>query len=121
MSTPDMSKDTPPVNPELTEDPSPSWMKNASLGMMIVGILGFLYLIAFHLGAAVLSFQTYGSFLWAILDFFFPYFYYPYYAFVLHQPAPAPAEPGMMGGVRRMVRKMVSRRRTMGHKPWKTL
>lgn len=120
MSTPD--KSTPPVNPELTgettPEEAPTWMKNASLGMMIVGVLSFLYLLAFHLGAAVLSFQKYGSFLWAILDFFFPYFYYPYYAFVLNQPVPS-AESGMMGGARRRV--VAVRRRTMGHKPWKTL
>lgn len=70
---------------------------------MVLGVLVFLYFLAFHLGAAVLSYQKFGSFLWAILDFFFPYFYYPYYAFVAgKQEVAAPVESaGMVGGARR--------------------
>jgi hypothetical protein len=36
--------------------------------------------------AAKLSYDKYGSFLWATLDFFFPVFYIPYYAFFLNTP-----------------------------------
>ena len=112
----DIPTETPP---ETTETETPTWMKGAGIGAMIVAVLGFLYLIAFHVGAAVLSYQKFGSILWAILDFFFPYFYYPYYAFALSNQPAAPAV--VMGGARRVLRRMVSRRRTMGHKPWKTL
>jgi hypothetical protein len=114
----DIPTETPPETTTTTEE-APTWMKGAGIGAMIVAVLGFLYLIAFHVGAAVLSYQKFGSILWAILDFFFPYFYYPYYAFALSNQPAAPAVT--MGGARRVLRKMVSRRRTMGHKPWKTL
>jgi len=117
-----MSEPTETTTPETTtttETETPTWMKGAGIGTMIVAVLGFLYLIAFHVGAAVLSYQKFGSILWAILDFFFPYFYYPYYAFALSNQPAAPAVT--MGGARRVLRKMVSRRRTMGHKPWKAL
>lgn len=75
---------------------------------MVLGVLVFLYFLAFHLGAAVLSYQKFGSFLWAILDFFFPYFYYPYYAFVASKQEVAPTETAPMAGgaIRRMIRKM---------------
>lgn len=74
---------------------------------MGISVLVALYVFSFHLGAAVLSFQKYGSFLWAILDFLFPYIYYPYYAFVLSKE-PAPVDTSIVGGARRMAR---SRRR----------
>jgi hypothetical protein len=73
-----------------------------SLGMMIVGVLSALYILAFHIGAAVLSYQKFGSLLWATLDFFFPYFYYPYYAFVASKE-PAPVQE-YVGGASRRVR-----------------
>jgi hypothetical protein len=64
----------------------------------IVGaIIGFIPLFIWHLGAASLSYAKYGSIGWAILDFFFAAFYYPFYALVLNTPAAS-----MMGGRRRM-------------------
>jgi len=66
-----------------------------------LAILPFLFLIIFHLGAGYLSYQKYGNIGWAVLDFLFAYFYYPYYAFFLaNAPAePAPvAAPTMLGG-----------------------
>lgn len=72
-------------------------------------ILPIIFLFLFHLGAGYLSFQKYGNIGWAILNFFFAYFYYPYYAFFL---ASAPAEtvapaapaigPAIMGGLRKL-------------------
>ena len=89
----------------------PSWLKVGGIGVMVLGVLVSLYFFAFHLGAAVLSYRTYGSFLWAILDFFFPYFYYPYYAFVAGVPEPATG-PAMMGGAAKRVAKgLMSRKR----------
>ena len=64
---------------------------------VIGAIIGFIPLFIWHLGAASLSYAKYGSIGWAILDFFFAVFYYPFYALVLNTPA-AP----MMGGRRRM-------------------
>lgn len=99
------------------------WMKIGGIVAAVLGILLTLYFIAFHLGAAVLSYQKFGSFLWAILDFFFPYFYYPYYAFVLSkEPAPVPESTGTMGGARKLMRRLVPlRRKTMGNKPFARL
>ena len=74
--------------------PSPTGV-GAMLGALAVIPIVFLFI--FHLGAGYLSYQKYGSMAWAVLDFFFAYFYYPYYAFVLNAPtAPQP----MFGGKR---------------------
>lgn len=60
-------------------------------------ILPVLFMIAFHVGAGYLSYQKFGSLPWAFVDFLFAYFYYPYYAFYLSAPAPAPV---LFGGKR---------------------
>jgi hypothetical protein len=60
-------------------------------------IVGFIPLFIWHLGAASLSYAKYGSVGWAILDFFFAAFYYPFYALVLNTPTAA-----VVGGRRRM-------------------
>jgi hypothetical protein len=63
-------------------------------------IAGTVFLVVWYflwnLGAASLSYAKYGSIGWAILDFFFAPFYYPYYALVLNTPAAT-----MVGGRRR--------------------
>lgn len=74
-----------------------------------LAILPILFLIIFHAGAAYLSYQKYQSGMWAFIDFLFAYFYYPYYAFFLSgTPASVEASPinTMMGGLRKMMRKM---------------
>jgi hypothetical protein len=53
------------------------------------GILYILFWIVFSYGAAKLSYDKYRSIGWAILDFFFSTFYYPYYALVLNSPTQA--------------------------------
>jgi hypothetical protein len=68
----------------------------AGLGIVSM-IFTIIFLFVWHLGAASLSYAKYGSIGWAILDFFFATFYYPFYAFFLNTPAPT----GMMGGRRR--------------------
>ena len=40
----------------------------------------------FSYGAAKLSYDKYGSVFWAIIDFYFAIFYYPYYALFLNTP-----------------------------------
>ena len=71
--------------------------KAAGVVAIIGGIFGFIFAILWSYGAASLSYTKYGSVGWAILDFFFATFYYPYYALVLNTPTPQ-----MMGGRRRM-------------------
>ena len=72
-----------------------------------LAILPIVFLIVFHSGAAYLSYQKYQSGLWALLDFIFAYFYYPYYAFFLSSaPGPAVAPSpinAVMGGLRKMM------------------
>jgi hypothetical protein len=61
-------------------------------------VFGILIAFFWHLGAASLSYTKYGMIGWAMLDFVFATFYYPFYAFFLNTP---PAPTGMMGGRRR--------------------
>ena len=67
-----------------------------AFGLLIVVLL-VIYGFVFSLGASSLSYAKYGSLPWAIVDFFFAYFYYPYYAFFLNQPA---TQPLLFGGKR---------------------
>lgn len=53
---------------------------------IISAVLGIIFAIVFSYGAAKLSFDKYRSIGWAILDFFFSSFYYPYYAIFLNSP-----------------------------------
>lgn len=64
------------------------------------GIFSIIFTIVFHSGAAYLSYQKYQSGFWAVIDFFFALFYYPYYAFYLAS-APAPSQGVFAGGRRR--------------------
>jgi hypothetical protein len=66
-------------------------------GFMIVGtILASIFTLLFHYGAARLSYMKYQSVGWAIVNFFFALFYYPFYALVLAEPVAAPTS--MFGG-----------------------
>jgi hypothetical protein len=79
-------------------------------GFGILALIPVFILFTFHLGAGYLSYQKFGSIGWAILDFLFAYFYYPYYAFFL---ASAPAEPSypMMGGMMKGLSRMLAGKR----------
>lgn len=73
-----------------------------------IALLPILFLLAFHIGAGYLSYQKYGSGLWAVVDFLFAYFYYPYYAFFLaKEPAPVTAMVGGKSGIMKMVKKLL--------------
>jgi len=92
---------TPPANSNTGPANAPEKKKDATLetGWGIASmVFGILFAFVWHLGAASLSYTKYGSIGWAILDFFFATFYYPFYAFFLNTPAPS---MGMMGGRRR--------------------
>ena len=72
---------------------------NTAAGVGIVSmVFTVIFLFVWHLGAASLSYAKYGSIGWAILDFFFASFYYPFYAFFLNTPT----APPMMGGRRKL-------------------
>jgi hypothetical protein len=53
----------------------------------IFSLLGMLFVFAYSFGAAKLSYDKYQSIGWAIFNFFFATFYYPYYAIFLSGPA----------------------------------
>jgi hypothetical protein len=69
----------------------------ASPAWGLLALVPLVFLFAFHLGAAMLSYQKNGSMVWAVVNFIFAYFYYPYYAFFLNTPC---AQPMLMGGGR---------------------
>jgi hypothetical protein len=74
---------------------------STAVGLGIVSmIFTIIFLFVWHLGAASLSYAKYGSIGWAILDFFFASFYYPFYAFFLNTPATPPST--MFGGRRKL-------------------
>jgi len=91
---PPANANTGPANaPETKSDSSTA----SGLGIVSM-VFTIVFLFIWHLGAASLSYAKYGSIGWAILDFFFATFYYPFYAFFLNTPA---QPTGMMGGRRR--------------------
>jgi hypothetical protein len=104
MST--ASTTTPPVTTTAettTTDGKPAAGFWAILGgAAFVGIFSIIFFLAFHIGAGYLSYQKYGSIMWAILDFIFAYFYYPYYAFFLAKDVP----PQTLFGGRRLKRRV---------------
>lgn len=53
----------------------------------LTGIASFLFYIAFSYGAAKLSYDKFQSIGWAIVNFIFAAFYYPYYAIFLSGPS----------------------------------
>ena len=86
-----------------TDAPAPG--KTAMSPWMIASsVLGALITFLFHFGAARLSYLKYQSVGWAILDFFFALFYYPYYALVLAGPVPPPAT--MFGGMKGLLKML---------------
>ena len=75
-------------------------------------IFSILFAIFFSLGAALLSYRKFQSFGWAFLDFFFPYFYYPYYAFFINEaPPPSTGILGMTGGGIKKIMKLFTVKR----------
>jgi hypothetical protein len=89
-STPANANTAPANATETKTETSAGW----GIASMVFGIL---FAFVWHLGAASLSYAKYGSIGWAILDFFFATFYYPFYAFFLNTPA----QPTTMFGGRR--------------------
>lgn len=75
-------------------------MKTVGAFGIVSSIVSIVFGLAFCIGAAKLSYDRFGSMGWAILDFFFAYLYYPYYAFFVSGPVQQPAT-GLFGGKRR--------------------
>jgi hypothetical protein len=94
--------ETPPAA-AATAAPASGW------GLVLGGfaLIPIMLLIAFHVGAGYLSYQKYGSFLWALLDVIFAYFYYPYYAFFLAKD-PGPSM-GMVGGRKSLAKVLMGK------------
>lgn len=109
------SRQTGPTVEVVEEKVSPGGWVTTSV--TAIAIIPALFALVFHLGAAYLSYKKYGSAGWAVLNFFFAVFYYPYYAFFLaDKPAEvAPTEtPSLMPAVQsagRRLKKMLSSKR----------
>ena len=108
-TTPDTSTTTPNTSSTTTTtDPKDAKAVAGIFGLFAgVGLFSLIFFLLFHIGAGYLSYQKYGSMLWAVLDFLFPYFYYPYYAFFLAKDLP----PQTMIGGRKPLRKSLIKRR----------
>ena len=92
---------TPGVNPALTKPEAKTTTTTPAAPTTFWGVIGALLASAgglfgffLHLAAAKLSFDKYGSYGWAFLDFIFGTIYIPYYAFFLNTPS----QQQMMGG-----------------------
>ena len=90
---PPPESNTGPANSDAKTDSTSNTMGTVAI---VGGVFSFIFLLIWHYGAASLSYAKYGSLGWAILDFFFATFYYPYYALFLNTPTAT-----MMGGRRR--------------------
>lgn len=100
---------TDPAKETKTETKGNSLWDTLTVGLsasaiVALAVFPLVFAILFHAGAAYLSYQKYQSGLWALIDFFFAVFYYPYYAFFLAS-APAPQQGVLMGGLRRISRR----------------
>jgi hypothetical protein len=75
----------PPSQPQTTSDQAAGGIALAFASL--TGIASFLFYFAFSYGAAKLSYDKYQSVGWAIVNFIFAAFYYPYYAIFLSGPS----------------------------------
>lgn len=76
----------PPGSTQESTTKTPKTFTEYSDMITVYSILGFIFAVVFSYGAAKLSYDKYRSVGWAVLDFFFSWFYYPYYAIVLNAP-----------------------------------
>jgi len=108
-TTPDTSTTTTDTTvTTTTTDPNAAKAAAGVFGLFAgIGLFSLLFLLFFHIGAGYLSYQKYGSMFWAVIDFLFAYFYYPYYAFFLAKDVP----PQPMFGGRKPLRKSLLKRR----------
>lgn len=107
-TTPETSTTTTDTVTTTTTDPNAAKAAAGVFGLFAgIGIFSLIFFLIFHIGAGYLSYQKYGSMMWAVLDFLFAYFYYPYYAFFLAKDVP----PQPMFGGRKPLRKSLLKRR----------
>jgi len=97
-SKPAPSVDSQQSTPGAATSVASSNLANLEIGSMLSISFGLICYLIVGYGAAKLSYDKYGSLGWAILDFFFSGFYYPYYALVLNTPS---TPPGIVGARRR--------------------
>ena len=83
---------------QTTPGAATSVVNTASIMSMLSVSLGVIFHLIFACGAARLSYDKFGSVGWAVLDFFFSWVYYPYYALFLNTPSPA---LGIVGSARK--------------------
>ena len=94
---------TPAPNPDANAVKFSDHIMNAwtSLGttlQFLIGMLTFVLVFIFSYGAAKISWSVNQSVIWAVVDFLFSAFYYPYYAYA---QLPQPGLMGVLGARRR--------------------
>jgi len=99
------SKDTAVTTKTEEKKVDGSIIAGAAVGSVLLMIFTIISSILYAAGAARLSYLKYGSIVWAVIDFFFAPFYYPFYALVLAEPVPA--STGALFGGGRMAKKMM--------------
>lgn len=87
--SPTTDTSTPTPSPQAQQPGQQGPGVTATLGIFsgVMGLLSILFVLLFSYGAAKLSYDKYQSIGWAILNFFFASFYYPYYAIFLSGPS----------------------------------
>lgn len=88
---PPVKKESPPKDP-----PAETTVPFDGSPLYVFGIGTLIFLIIFHIGAAYLSYKKYQSVGWAIVNFFFATFYYPFYAFFLNESPPQSAMQSLL-------------------------
>jgi hypothetical protein len=78
-ATPKKEEPKKAADPKTEKELEPLMMALVSIS----AIFGGLFYIIFSYGAAKLSYDRFQNVGWAVLDFLFPMFYYPYYAFTM--------------------------------------
>ena len=76
----------PTPTPGVTTTVDPKFKIEYTAVTIVSAVFAVIFAIVFSYGAAKLSFDKYRSVGWAILNFFFSSFYYPYYAIFLNSP-----------------------------------
>jgi hypothetical protein len=82
----------------------PAWLSGTYVTFYL--ILLFVWIVAYWFGAAKVAYDQTGSGLWAFVAFLFAPLYYPYYAFFVSKPTPAPMMGGSRGGITGTIRSV---------------
>jgi hypothetical protein len=81
----------------------PAWLSGGYVTLYL--ILFFVWIVAYYVGAAKISYDQSGSGLYAFIAFLFAPLYYPYYAFFVSKPSTVAMMGGGRGGIAGKIRE----------------